>query len=78
MAYFRCDSGGGTKTTLNVTCNQTFSGSGITTQNQNFSFTITIDDGHVTISPQSTRKTYRAYDNNINVTCGFSATVTSN
>ena len=75
--YYRV-SNGGTKTTLTVTCNQTFSASGVTTQHQSFSFTITIDDGHVRISPQSTRKTYRAYDNNMNVDCGFSAIVTSN
>ena len=71
-------SNGETKTKLNVTCNQTFSASGVTTQYGSFSFTITINDGHVTISPQSTRKTYRAYDNNMNVDCGFSATVISN
>jgi hypothetical protein len=70
-------SNGGTKTKLNVTCNQTFSASGVATQHQNFSFIITIDDGHVTISPQSTRKTYRAFDTNMNVDCGFSATVIS-
>ena len=78
MAFFDCQSDGTTTQTLNVTCNQTFSASGVATQYGSFYFTITINDGLVTISPQSTRKTYRAFDTNMNVDCTFSATVTSN